>query len=116
MTEVSAQLVIIVVFNVENQDTLKKCVASEPLKQLKWKVQSIPISHMIILVPKRRAIIYFKTVTNKQLGINRSMTDINANNIKIKFRIDTGADVTVNVSTISSETFRLFEDAKLLPS
>ena len=52
---------------------------------------------------------FFGTAKNKQFDINRPMINIYVNDVKIKFRVDTVADVIV----ISSETFRLFEDAKL---
>ena len=55
---------------------------------------------------------FLGTVTNKQFDINRPMIDVYVNNVKIEFRIDAGADVTV----ISNKTFQLYEDAELSES
>ena len=52
-----------------------------------------------------------ETAANKNFDANKILTEVFVNGVKMKFTIDTGADVTV----VSYGTLKLFDEVELMP-
>ena len=62
-------------------------------------------------VPLKRVAIFLGTVSSN-FNSTKPTIDVSVNGVNVKFRVDTGADVTV----IPNDVFKLFANVKLLPS
>ena len=59
-----------------------------------------------------KIIIFGELCQNEKFDANKPVIEVFVNGVKVKFRIDTGAEVTV----VSNDTLKLFDEVELMPS
>ena len=98
-------------FKCSKLDHFKKICRNRAVKAIERK-PNVEYSPQYEPCSSRENNYFLETAGNKNFDANKILTEVFANDVKMKFTIDTGADVTV----VSNDTLKLFDEVELMPS